>query len=150
MSAPSKRICPDVGASRPASNPSRVLFPLPEAPMIATNWPRSTAKSMPFRISTVWVPVSIRFDTCRATMAAPLNWFDIYPLYLLFWHRVVRYSLFPGLLILISCGAQKPVDQPPAEPARRTVLATPGNPDTRPAIRDSSDDSRPSLPAGAF
>ena len=59
------------------------------APMMATNWPRSTSKSMPFRISTVWVPVSMRFDTWRATMAALLNWFDIGPQYLL-WHRLGR------------------------------------------------------------
>jgi len=47
---------------------------------------------------------------------------------------VVRYSLFPGLLLLISCGAQKPAFEPPAEPARRTVIATPSESDTRPVI----------------
>src|SRR3981189_2455258 len=89
MSAPSSRIWPEVGASRPASRPSSVLFPLPEAPMMATNWPRCTSKSMPLRISTVWVAVSIRLVTWRAMMAALVNWFDIVPRYLL-WHFRAR------------------------------------------------------------
>lgn len=37
-------------------------------------------------------------------------------------------------MLLISCGQQKPAVEPPAEPARRTVVATPSEPDTRPVI----------------
>jgi Lysophospholipase L1 and related esterases len=47
---------------------------------------------------------------------------------------VVRYSLFPGLLLLISCGQQKPAVEPPAEPARRTATPIPSQPDARPVI----------------
>lgn len=35
---------------------------------------------------------------------------------------------------MISCGTQKPAVEPPPEPARRTVIATPSEPDTRPVI----------------
>src|SRR5579872_101728 len=149
MSTPSSRICPDVGASRPASKPSSVLFPLPDAPMIATNWPRSTSKSMPFRISTVWVAVSMRFETCRATMAAWFepewfDWFDIVPLYLLFWHRVARFSLFLGLLALMSCGQPKPAEEPIANPAAPAIPTPPSQSDARPVIAAFGD----SLTAG--
>jgi hypothetical protein len=37
MSVPSIRIDPVLGASRPASSPSSVDFPLPDGPTIATN-----------------------------------------------------------------------------------------------------------------
>jgi len=47
---------------------------------------------------------------------------------------VARYSLFLGLLVLISCGEQKPVETPFVEPVRRTVIPIPSEPDTRPVI----------------
>jgi acyl-CoA thioesterase-1 len=47
---------------------------------------------------------------------------------------VARYSLFSGLLVLISCGQQKPAETARAEPPRRTVIAIPSEPDTRPVI----------------
>ena len=43
---------PGVGASSPASRPSNVLFPLPEAPIMAANCPAGIVRSIPFRIST--------------------------------------------------------------------------------------------------
>src|SRR5215211_50558 len=112
MSTPSRIICPEVGESRPASRPSSVLLPLPDAPMMATNCPRSTSRLMPLRISTVWVAVAIRLVSWRATIARWFDWFDIYPLYLLFWHRVTRYSLFAYLWAAISWG-QQPADPRP-------------------------------------
>jgi len=47
---------------------------------------------------------------------------------------VARYSLFLGLLVLISCGEQKPAEAPFIDPARRTVIPIPSEPDTRPII----------------
>jgi acyl-CoA thioesterase-1 len=47
---------------------------------------------------------------------------------------VARFSLFLGLLVLISCGQQKPEESPRPEPARRTVIAKPSEPDNRPVI----------------
>jgi acyl-CoA thioesterase-1 len=52
----------------------------------------------------------------------------------LFWHRVARYSLFLGLLVLISCGQQKPAETPRAEPVQRVVIPLPTEPDSRPVI----------------
>src|SRR6185503_9115141 len=49
---------PEVVVSRPASKPSSVLLPLPEAPMMATNCPAGISRSMPRRISTRWLPLS--------------------------------------------------------------------------------------------
>ena len=39
MSSPSRMTWPLVGVSRPASSPRSVLFPLPDGPMMAANWP---------------------------------------------------------------------------------------------------------------
>ena len=47
---------------------------------------------------------------------------------------MARYSLFPGLLVLISCGQQKPPDASPAEPLHRAVTAPANKPDARPVI----------------
>jgi acyl-CoA thioesterase-1 len=47
---------------------------------------------------------------------------------------VARYGLFLGLLVLISCGEQKPTETAPVEPARRAVIPSPSQPDTRPVI----------------
>ena len=44
---------------QPGQQPQQVLFPLPEAPMIATNCPAGTSKSTPRRMSTRCVPVSM-------------------------------------------------------------------------------------------
>ena len=52
----------------------------------------------------------------------------------LFWHRVARYSLFLGLLVLISCGQQKPAEPPRAEPVQRVVIPHRSEPDSRPVI----------------
>ena len=64
MSSPSRITCPLVGESRPASIPSSVLLPLPEVPMMAANSPLAISRSIPLRISTRWVPVSM--DLVRA------------------------------------------------------------------------------------
>ena len=73
MSSPSRITCPLVGVSSPASSPSSVLLPLPDGPMMAANWPRGISRSMPLRISTRWVPVSM--DLVRArTWIKPLLW----------------------------------------------------------------------------
>ena len=45
-----------------------------------------------------------------------------------------RYGLFLGLLVLISCGEQKPTETAPVEPARQVVIPSPSQPDTRPVI----------------
>jgi acyl-CoA thioesterase-1 len=47
---------------------------------------------------------------------------------------VARYSLFLGLLVLISCGQQKLEETPPVEPERQAVSPIPSKPDTRPVI----------------
>jgi len=47
---------------------------------------------------------------------------------------VARYGLFLGLLVLISCGEQKPAETQLVEPVRRTVIPIPSEPDTRPII----------------
>jgi len=47
---------------------------------------------------------------------------------------VGRYGLFLGLLVLISCGEQKPTETAPVEPARQVVIPSPSQPDTRPVI----------------
>ena len=49
--------------SRPASSPSRVLLPLPDAPIIATNCPRGTVKLTSRRISTRFEPLSMNFES---------------------------------------------------------------------------------------
>ena len=64
MSSPSRITWPVVGESSPASRPSRVLLPLPDGPMMAANCPRGISRSMPLRISTRCVPVSM--DLVRA------------------------------------------------------------------------------------
>src|SRR5579875_1834995 len=57
MALPCHRTSPELGLSRPASRPRSVDLPEPDAPMIATNSPRSIVKSRPRRISTVVDPV---------------------------------------------------------------------------------------------
>jgi acyl-CoA thioesterase-1 len=47
---------------------------------------------------------------------------------------VARYSLFLSLLVLISCGQQKPAETPRAEPVQRVVITHPSEPDSRPVI----------------
>jgi acyl-CoA thioesterase-1 len=47
---------------------------------------------------------------------------------------VARYGLFLGLLLLISCGEQKPTETAPVEPARRVATPRLSEPDTRPVI----------------
>jgi acyl-CoA thioesterase-1 len=82
-------------------------------------------------------------------MAAWINGFDISPLHLLFWHRVARFSLFLGLLTLISCGQSKQPARQAAEPAAvkqaPPASQAPAKPlDTRPIIAAFGD----SLTAG--
>jgi len=59
MSSPSRTIRPEVGVSNPARRPSRVLLPLPDGPIMATNSPRSISRSIPRRISTRCVAVGM-------------------------------------------------------------------------------------------
>src|SRR5215470_5658591 len=73
MSSPSRITCPLVGVSRPANRPRSVLFPLPDGPIMAANWPRGISRSMPLRISTRWVPVSMDLVSAR-TSIKPLLW----------------------------------------------------------------------------
>src|SRR6185295_7872466 len=73
MSTPSITIVPEVGVSSPASKPSRVLLPLPEAPMIATNWPAGISRSTPRRMSTRWLPLSRDFVRPRAASRGALG-----------------------------------------------------------------------------
>ena len=47
---------------------------------------------------------------------------------------MARYSLFLGLLVLISCGQQKPAETPRAEPVQRVVIPLTTEPDSRPVI----------------
>ena len=47
---------------------------------------------------------------------------------------MARYGLFLGLLLLISCGEQKPTETAPVEPARRVATPRLSEPDTRPVI----------------
>ena len=46
MSTPSSRMRPVVGASSPAMRPSSVDLPLPDGPVIATDWPRAMRKDV--------------------------------------------------------------------------------------------------------
>src|SRR5437588_11689425 len=66
------------------------------------------------------------------------------PLYLLFWHRVARYSLFLGAIFLIGCGQQKPDNTSRVEPEPRSTRSPSTQRDTRPVIAAFGD----SLTAG--
>ncbi len=44
MSFPSRKTCPDVGFSTPEAMFNRVLFPLPERPIMVTNSPCSNVR----------------------------------------------------------------------------------------------------------
>src|SRR5262245_59897598 len=57
-SMPSTSTCPDDGRSSPASSPSSVVLPEPEAPTIATASPGSTSKLTLSRIVKVAAPVA--------------------------------------------------------------------------------------------
>jgi len=65
MTVPFSETLPELGLSSPASRPSSVDLPEPEAPMMAANSPRASVKSIPLRMSTVVVPV--RSDLRRAS-----------------------------------------------------------------------------------
>src|SRR5579863_10344095 len=64
MSTPSRRTRPEVGASSPAMSPRRVDFPLPDGPVIATEWPRSTRIDVGWRIVSGPAPLVTVRDTC--------------------------------------------------------------------------------------
>src|SRR5579875_1317536 len=68
MALPCHRTSPELGLSRPASRPRSVDLPEPDAPMIATNSPRSIVKSKPRRISTVVEPVRRLLRNLSTTM----------------------------------------------------------------------------------
>src|SRR5215472_8333610 len=142
MSTPSSRMLPLVALSSPASRPSRVLLPLPDGPMIATNWPRGIERSMPRRISTRCVGVAIArvsrmtsmmpWESVGATsvmiMAVPLKWM----------------LLVAATVALIACGSREQ-----SKPQEQTQVAQPApqalqKPDTRPVIAAFGD----SLSAG--
>ena len=57
MSFPSTKTLPEVGRSRPPSICSRVDFPEPEVPTMATNSPCSIVRSTPSRALTAVSPV---------------------------------------------------------------------------------------------
>src|SRR5690349_8085730 len=63
MSTPSKITVPEVTVSRPANNPSKVLLPLPEAPMIARNCPVGTENVISRKISTRLGGFSMIFES---------------------------------------------------------------------------------------
>src|SRR5947209_1241638 len=85
---------PELGLSRPAMRPSRVLLPLPDAPRIARNWPLGTDRSIPRRISTRCVPVSI-------TLVSPLTSIMRMLLYLLTWLLAAQtQDLRPNIVVL--------------------------------------------------
>src|SRR5437763_16238496 len=54
--SPSKAIVPDVGSSTPAMMLNRVLFPQPLGPMIETNSPFATVRSIVASVSRLWRP----------------------------------------------------------------------------------------------
>src|SRR5271157_2559007 len=68
MSVSSRTMTPDVTVSNPASNPSSVLLPLPEAPITARNCPCGTENEMPRRISTTLEPLLMLFTTERTSI----------------------------------------------------------------------------------
>src|SRR4051812_42433961 len=121
MSSPSRITCPLVGESSPASSPRSVLFPLPEGPMMAANCPRGMWRSMPLRMSTRCVPVSM--DLVRAR-----TWINLY------YGIQMRTLLFFALGALAGCGKgdQTAPRSSPEQPKASTVPVPPA--DTRPAI----------------
>src|SRR5689334_4037070 len=139
MSSPSRMMCPEVGVSRPARRPSKVLFPLPEGPMMATNSPCWMSKSMPRRMSTrcvaVWM-VLVRPDTRIAgvRIGSSCNF--------LLWHWV-RFILSLGCaglalgLTQTGCGGSKKESEPPArveEPASKPASKPAPVTDSRPVV----------------
>src|ERR1700710_1592303 len=68
MCSPSISIEPSSMLSRPLSVRSSVLLPEPLRPMIATTWPDSTEKSMPFKTS--FAPNCLR-RFCVSTSGIP-------------------------------------------------------------------------------
>src|SRR5256714_14279131 len=63
ISSPSMRISPDVGASSPATRPSRVDLPLPEGPTTATNCPSGIVRSSSRRMVRRSAPDCTVFET---------------------------------------------------------------------------------------
>src|SRR5216684_3272 len=129
ISSPSRMILPEVGVSSPAKSPSRVLLPLPEGPMMATNSPCSMSKSMPRKMSTrcvaVWM-LLVRADTRIAGVwvGGPCN--------SLLWHWVRFIFIFGWLALALGltqfgCGSSKKenASAPTEEKAQKAVPVDP-------------------------
>jgi hypothetical protein len=63
MSMPPIRICPVEGASRPATSPRSVDFPLPDAPVMAVTLPSGMDRSRGCRIVRVPAPLGTVLET---------------------------------------------------------------------------------------
>ena len=91
--------------SRPARRPSRVLFPLPEAPMIASTWPAGTSNEMPRRISTrpdgMFSMIRVRFSTVTIVGAEGENGVEVITV-----DKMKRCGLVP-LLQLVFCSRRR-------------------------------------------
>src|ERR1039458_7707250 len=140
MSTPSSRIWPLVALSRPASRPSSVLFPLPEGPMMAMNCPRGMARSIPRRISTLWVGVwMVRVSRMTSMMGGTSVMIMAVSLRLMLWTALA--------VALTSCGnrgPQQPVQSKLQEKLEDKAQDTIHAEDTRPVIAAFGD----SLSAG--
>src|SRR3954453_18792455 len=61
---PFRRTEPELGRSRPAHSPSRVVFPLPDGPRIEQVLPAGNVNEMSFRTVNLPAPVSYVFVRC--------------------------------------------------------------------------------------
>src|SRR2546423_11445950 len=116
ISSPSMRISPDVGASRPATRPSRVDLPLPEGPTTAMNCPSGMVRSSSRKIVRRSAPDCTGFETLYNSIMKAL-------------------LFFLGLLLAVglsACGgspressASRNVTAPDAAPTASTAQPTP-------------------------
>src|ERR1022692_1241586 len=143
MSSPSSSSWPLVALSSPASSPSSVLLPLPDGPIMAANWPRGIARSMPRRISTRCVGVSmVRVRRMTSIMGREMRDSSLASVMIM----AVSFRLMGAgalLVALAGCGGakQEPSALKPASPVEKP---TPTPVDTRPVIAAFGD----SLSAG--
>src|SRR5436305_9542562 len=121
ISSPSMRISPDVGASSPATRPSRVDLPLPEGPTTATNCPSGIVRSSSRKIVNFSAPDCTVFETLyNSIMKLSLPVFSkILPL---------TFSLL-AFTLLAACGGSSSVSRnaaasSPALTAQPTSAAT--------------------------
>src|SRR5690242_182475 len=132
MSSPSRMMCPLVALSRPASNPSSVLFPLPEGPMIAANSPCGIVRLMPRKISTLWVGVAIvRFRSITSMIGRGIS--ELLGTSVMI--MAVRANWIVAALLsltLYGCGGHQQTEQSESEAAPAAIAPAPI--DTRPVI----------------